>query len=338
MKILIKEIRSICEKILIKKGVKFSAAKIIINDYLEGELLGKKSHGLFAFAGGVYDIDDIVKKSNPNKIIVEKNFGPTALVNGHEQAGQLVAEVAKKILIKKCKKYGIAMVGTYNSRPFLRPGSQAESIAHNNLVALIFQNGGGPLVAPYGGIDPIISTNPIGYAIPTLSGPIVLDMAVSVKAWGETRIAKESKTLLPDNAFLDKKGKITLNPYQVYSVMPFGGYKGFSIGILSEIFTGSLVGNGVGLKKKGLKPGGHGKALRGALFIAIDPNKFTNLKKFKKENSELVKELKKSRKRPGVKGIFMPEERSYKNKIKCLKRGWLEVDKKIIDKIYQLKK
>lgn len=336
MKIKINEIRKICEKILIRNGVKVKATKIIVDDYIEGELLNKTSHGLFAFVNGIYKNNEISSNADQSKIKIEKNFDVLALINGHKQSGQLVAELARKLVIKKAKKYGIAMVATYKSKSFLRPGSQAEYIARNNLIGLVFHNGGNPSVAPYGGIYPILATNPIGYAIPTSKYPIVLDMATSEHAWGEVRIAKKMGTNLPLNAFINKSGEITINPNEAFSALPFGGYKGFGLGIMAEIFSGSLVGNGVGFNKISDKK--TGKKYRGAVFIAINPGKIVNFTKFKKENTQLIKELKNSRKRPGVKEIFIPGEKAYKNKAKCLKRGWFEVDKKIIEQIYNLNK
>ena len=235
--------------------------------------------------------------------------------------------------MKKAKKFGIGIVGTYNAKSVLRPGTQAEHIARKNLIGLIFHNGGGPLVAPYGGIDPVISTDPIGYAIPTTEAPIVVDMAISEKAWGEVRVAKKLGKNLPPESYLNKKGEFAKNPDDVFSALPFGGYKGYALGIMSEIFSGSLVGNGVGFKKKPLN---RGKKLRGAIYIAIDPAKFIDIKKFKKDNSQLVRDLKSSRRRKGFKEIRIPGEHAYAHKEKCLKRGWFDVDKKIIDQIEKL--
>jgi len=329
MKIKIHEIRKKCERFLRKKGAPVTAAKIIVDDYIEGELLGKKTHGLLAFAGGVYDESKTAKFCDEKKIEISKDTGAIVLVNGNGQKGQLVAKKARQIVVKRAKKYGIAAVGTFNSRSILRPGTQAGFITQNDLIGIVFHNGGGPLVPPYGGIDPIISTDPIGYAIPTTKGPIVADFAVSERAWGEIRLAKELGQLLPNNAFLNKNGQITRDSGEAYSALPFGGYKGFCIGLLSEILTGALVGNRQGLLNQQV-------GVRGALYIAIDPSKFTDLQRFKEENTQLITELKHSRKRADIKEILLPGERALKHKKLCLKRGWFDVDKKIVDKLNNL--
>ncbi|MFZ2189683.1 MAG: Ldh family oxidoreductase [Candidatus Magasanikiibacteriota bacterium] len=333
MKVKINEIRKTCENFLVSKcKMKKDIANIIFADFLEGELLGKKTHGLAAFVSGVYDINRLKNSSDPKKIIIKKNQKAYALIDGGKQAGQLVAQLAKKILIKKAKQFGIAMVGTYKTQAILRPGSQAEEIAKHNLIGIVFHNGGAPLVAPFGGIDPVISTDPIGFAIPTTCEPIVADMAISVKAWREVEFSKLLNKNLPLNSFLDKKGNIATDPDKAYSALPFGDYKGYILGILFEILTGSLVNSGFGIKNFLNKKWKQ----RGALYLAIDPSKFVNLNKFKKENTQLIKELKKSRKRTTIKEILIPGERAYKNKAKCLKRGWLDVDKTVMEKINKL--
>lgn len=336
MKVEINDIRKKCEKIFTNNGVKPKNAKIIVDDYIEGELLGKKSHGLNAFINNTFSRSELKKYTNGSKIKTIKNKGVFALINGNGQAGQLVAEIAKKLIIKKAKKYGIGIVGTYKATALLRPGSQAESIARHNLIALIFHNGGGPMVAPYGGIDPIIGTNPIGYAIPTTKLPIVADMAISERAWREVGLAKLSGKDLPKNSFINKKGEITLDPDEVFAALPFGGYKGYALSILSEILSSSLVNTKTGKNKEYYKKNDRIKTYRGAFYIAIDPTKFVNLKKFKEQNTSLINQLKKSKKRKGITEILVPGERAYKQKEKNLKRGWFDVDKKIIDKMDEI--
>lgn len=336
MKVTIVEARELCEKILTKNGVSVLHAKIIIDDYIEGELLGKETHGLLKFIG---DYSKIIN-THHKQIIIEKNDLAYALVNGNKQVGQLVAKKARDMVIKKAKKTGIAMVALNNTTSFLRPGSQAEYISQHGLIGIVFESGGAPKVPPFGGIDPVIGTNPIGYAIPTNKNPIVADLAISGRAWGLEHTAK----VLPKNLFIDKNGYFTQEPKKAHAVVPFGGYKGFALGFLFEILTGSLVGAGLGEQKKkydsiniisGIKAK---RPYRGALFIAIDPSKFVNFKKFKSENSKFIDRVKQSRRRNRFKKIIITGEKSYSKKIKNLQRGWFDVSQETWKKVLKLKK
>jgi LDH2 family malate/lactate/ureidoglycolate dehydrogenase len=242
-------------------------------------------------------------------------------------------------VVKKAKRNGIAMVGVNNIVAFLRPGSQAEKIARKNLIGLVFINGGKAMVAPHGGIDPVTGTNPIGIGIPTNGQPIVADMATSARAWGEVRLAKLFNHLLPADNFLDKQGRITLDSKKAYSALPVGGYKGFTFSLLFEVLTGSLVNSNMKnerVNKKLLYD--YRKSYRGALFIAIDPSKFTSLKKFKEENGKLVKAVKKSRKRKGFKEILVAGERARRNKERALARGYFEIKDDLYNKLVELNK
>ena len=336
MKITIIEARNLCEKILTKKGVSISHARIIVDDYIEGELLGKETHGLLKF---VSDYVQVISTQG-KKIVLEKNQPAYALLNGNEQAGQIVAKNARELVIKKAKKSGIAMVATYNSTAFLRPGSQAEYLSQHGLIGIVFENGGTPNVPTFSGIDPVIGTNPIGYAIPTNTDPIVADLAISECAWGLGYVAK----VLPQNSFIDKNGQFTSDPKKMNAVLPFGRYKGFALGLLFEILTGSLVGAGLGGQKKFYNSTNvaTGKKLsrpyRGALFIAIDPSKFVSLKKFKLENSNFLRHVKKSRRRNGFEKIVISGEISRSKKTKSLQRGWFDMRQETWKKLLHLKK
>ena len=274
------------------------------------------------------------KKAKDKKIKIVKRSRTFALIDAGGSIGQLVASKAVDLVSKIAKKQGIGMVGIYNSLPFLRSGSQAEKIAHNDLIGVVLINGGSPMVAAPGSVGKVIGTNPIGFALPTLKNPIVCDMAVSEKAYGEVRLAKFLGKNLPANSFIDDRGNVTTNPNNVFAALPFGGYKGFNLGILFEILTGSFVNAGVGCKKKFI--GKSDKAYRGALFIAIDPKAFVSLTDFKGKNSQFVREIKLLKKRKGIKEILIPGERSYSHKEMALKRGWLDLDKKLFDEIKNL--
>lgn len=324
MRIKIEKIRKQFEIYLKSRGLTQRESKIIVDDYIEGELLGKKSHGLMAFKSIDRNLE-VRKKSY--KIV--KNLSALTIIDGQGDFGQLVAEEAVSQTIKKAKKNGLALAGANNFLPFLRPGSQAEKFSQKDLIGIVINNGGGPLIAPPGGKEKVFSTNPIGFAIPTTGQPIVCDMAISKKAWGEVRLAERLNRKLPKDSFIDKLGKVTLDPLKVFAALPFGDYKGFNLGILTEVLTGILVGAGYGYKKKF-----YGKemikAYRGAIFLAIDPQKFVGIKKFKRQSAEMIKFIKGVKKVKGVKEIYISGERAYRCKEKVLRRGWIEVDGKVM--------
>ena len=80
-------------------------------------------------------------------------------------------------------------------------------------------------IAPNGSIDPILATNPIGLAIPTKQSPITADFATSKRVWGEIRVAKSEKRMLPEGTFMDNDGNLTTDPEKVGQFFPLANTK-----------------------------------------------------------------------------------------------------------------
>ncbi|MBS3051411.1 MAG: Ldh family oxidoreductase [Candidatus Aenigmarchaeota archaeon] len=337
MKVKIDEMTKLMKNVLAKNGLSKREAELLVEDYVLGELEGKKSHGMMAFPSFV----EKIPKTKRGKIVIEKEGISFALLNCNQEFGQIAAEEARKILVKKAKANGIAMVGAYNMRAFLRPGTQAEKIEKEGMIGIVVNNGGLGSIAPTGSIDPILGTNPVGLAIPTKENPITGDFATSKRAWGEVRVAKAEGRKLPENTFMDKEGNFTTEPDKAESVVPFGDYKGYILALFIEILTGSLVNMPMGVNPE---DSGQGSLrfltkkgdMRGAIFIAIDPSKFTDFKRFKAANTKLLAQIKSSRKARDVREILIPGERSLKNKNKARSQGYFEIDKDLYEKIKNL--
>jgi LDH2 family malate/lactate/ureidoglycolate dehydrogenase len=328
MKIKIEEARKLCEDVLIKYGFPKNEIKTIVDEYIESELQGKLSHGLIAFPSLV-DRTIIPKE----KWAIEKEAHTAVFIDGKNNFGKIVGREAVEIICKKAKKEGIGLAAINNILPFLRPGTIARMIAEKDMIGIVVNNGGREMTAPEGGIDPVIATNSIGVGIPAKKEPIVFDMATSKRAMGEVRVAKILGHFLPEQTFLNKDGNYTTNPDEVYSVVPMGNYKGYALGLLIEILTGSLVNMPMGIRNK---KGDYRASQRGAIFIAIDPSFFTNLDEFKKRNSELINQIKSSRKSSGINEILIPGEKSRRKRTENLQRGYLEVNEKVIENIKKL--
>ncbi len=248
------------------------------------------------------------------------------IYDANENLGAVVGEQAVEWLVKKAKKEGVATAMIKNMIIWLRPASVAQQLADKGLIGLVVNNGGRPMTAPPGGYDPVVGTNPIGIGIPTSKEPILTDMATSVRAWGEVRKAERSGKNLPKEGYYDKQGNYAIKAQDAYSALPMGGYKGFALGMLIEILTGSLLGRDMGQHQM---KGDYRTMTRGGFILAIYPGKTTQIEKFKKDNSRLVREIKGSKKIKGVKEIRVPGERAMKTRKKNLKQGYLEIDKKL---------
>jgi L-2-hydroxycarboxylate dehydrogenase (NAD+) len=325
MKVKIDEVRTTLEKIITNKGMGQTDAEILADEFLSGELNGKKSHGLAAFPAVMPKLSDELPDM---KILRESDSALYIDANGN--FGAIVGRKITNQLIDKAKNQGVAIAFIRNMKPWLRPGAIAEYIAAHDMVGFVTNTGGQPMVAPPGGRDPVIGTNPIGIAIPADEQPVVADMATSKRAWGEVRLAKRFGHDLPPDSFYNKNGQITLNPDEAYSALPFGDYKGFALGLLIEIMSGAFVDMPMNI---GSKDEPYYRRPRSAMILVMDPNFTVGAKKFKEENQAFIDTIRQSAPLPDSTGVTLPGDHANKSKVQNLERDYLEIDDKLWQEI-----
>lgn len=317
MQLKISEVKNLLNKGLELRGLSPEQSSFITDHILEAELMGKKTHGI----SKVFLMEDAIKNQiGTPKILKDK--GNYALVDGNKQHGLLSAQFATELLIKKAKAYDNSIVATVNSYYYTMAGIFAKQIAKAGFLAIVLNNGGPATLTPYGGSDPLFGTNPIAIGIPTDSEPLILDMTTGEKTFGEIQLAKVEKRELQEKAFFDKEGNYTTDPYKAEAIVPFGGYKGYGLNFMFEIMTGAFVSAKMGLQSE------NGYDL-GFLFMAMSPEMFTTREKFNNEVMQLVKDVKSSKKLPGVKEIYIPGEQSLNNYNNAVKTGVVEISEEV---------
>jgi L-lactate dehydrogenase len=190
------------------------------------------------------------------------------------------------------------------------------------LVTLNATNPGIRSVAPFGGSDPVLTTNPTAWGIPTRSTPILIDQRTSVATNTFFRgFAAEGKTL-PAAWLLDSEGQPSDDPAVLQhnppgSILPLGGldqgYKGFGLGLMVEAFSLALAGSG-----RRQAPDMYGQ---GVFVQVIDPASFAGREAFLDEMDHLVASCRESRPRPGSKGVRLPGERALAERARQLAQG-----------------
>ncbi len=324
MRVQITKLQSILEGKLRAIGFSAADARIVVAEHLLGELKGKRSHGVYAF---IREFEKL--RTRPRgRFRIAKNKAAYAFIEGNRDLGQLVADKAIRLGMEKARKSGVAMVGGRNIHAFLRPGTWAEMAARKGFVALCFNYGGGPLIAAPGARESVISTNPIGIGIPNSPNPFVIDMAVSERAFFHIRLARELGKRIPSSWAIDQNGRPTTDSKKVVAAQPFGGYKGFALGLALELLTGPLVRTEVGKRTQNV---------RGFLFIVLNPNVFGSRDAFRRGVRGLLREVKTAKRIPGVREIAIPGDRSFRTEAINRKRGWIEVEQSIYEQIVGLK-
>jgi hydroxycarboxylate dehydrogenase B len=168
-----------------------------------------------------------------------------AIVDGQRGFGQVIGEFATRLGISKAKKTGIAMIGLRNCGHLGRVGDWAEMAAAEGQVSLHFLNtSGAQRVAPFGGRDRRLSTNPISIGVPIEHGdPVILDVTTSTVAEGKLMVAVNKGEQVPQGWIIDRDGAPTTDPKAFYdggALLTVGAHKGSGLSIVTDLLAGAV--------------------------------------------------------------------------------------------------
>ncbi|HZT09239.1 MAG TPA: Ldh family oxidoreductase [Chloroflexota bacterium] len=276
----------------------------------EADLRGYSSHGIVRVPLNVNLIrsGNVQREAHPTVI---HDSGPALRIDGDRAAGPYAATVAAKQAIDRAQKHGVCAVGVSNCGHIGMAGYYVELAARTDLVGLLFAKSE-TFVHPYGGVEPLIGTNPIAIAIPSDPDPYLLDMSSSAIAAGKLREAQRAGRPLPMGVAVDAEGNPTTDPIAAGrgALSAAGGAKGYGLALATELLGGLLVGGVVGDMKVRDGP----RALWGCLIIVVDPACLTDLADFKRRAGAYVESVRGSRKAPGFGEILIPGERSFRTR------------------------
>ena len=304
------QLRSLGQRLLEGAGVADDDAAIIAEELASANLVGHDSHGVMRLVQYVQMIDDgyIQPGGNFEVVTDEPAF---VIVDGHFNFGQVTASKALAIGIEKAKAGGTATVMMRNCNHVGRLGSYTDRAAAEGFAALMAVNAPGPGgVAPFGGIERRLGTNPISMAAPGRDGNLVLDMTTSATAEGKLRVAHQKGESVPEGMIIDGHGTPSTNPADYYNkpygaILPLGGpllgHKGYGLSVMIDVFCGMLSGSGV--CRTDLPRGANGVWL-----YLVDIGKFLPRADYNTLMSTYVDHLKSTKRMEGVDEILLPGE------------------------------
>lgn len=238
-------------RLFVAAGVPAEGAETVARSLVDANLCGHDSHGVIRvpqYVGFVREkklvpaAELTVLRETPAILAADANWGL-----GQVQACRLLNR-----LLPKAESLGVASGTLRRCGHIGRLGEYAEWAAGRGLAlfATVNSHGSGRRVAPPGGTQGRISTNPICFGLPTPTDPLVLDFSTSAVAEGKVRVAYQKGEPVPDGWILDATGRPTTNPSDLYtdppgSILPFGGphaYKGFGLGLMMDALAGGLSG------------------------------------------------------------------------------------------------
>jgi LDH2 family malate/lactate/ureidoglycolate dehydrogenase len=288
-------------------------AQIVVEHQVGANLKGHDSHGVVLLPTYVTRIDrDHIKPTARPTVISET---PTTIaVNGNWGFGPVVSEWTMERCIDKARESKVAVatvreqshVGSLNDYPLMA--------ARAGMIGIIMcDSGQSPKsVAPFGGREARLGTNPLCIAFPTdLPGPVFIDMATSAVAAGKLNVARARNQPIPLGWLLDKDGRPTTDPNAASNggvMLPLGGpegHKGYGLSFAVETLAALLPGLGFGIDPQG-------RHNDGSFMLAIDPSAFMPLVDFKGQVDAFVRYLKETPTAEGFDEVLYPGEKEYR--------------------------
>ncbi|MFA6104926.1 MAG: Ldh family oxidoreductase [Victivallaceae bacterium] len=334
-------------------GVPEKDAEICADVLIAADKRGIDSHGIGRLKPIYYDrIKEGIQNPVTEFEIIRE--GPTtAVIDGHDGMGMVIAKRSMQMAIDKAKKYGMGMVAVRNSTHYGIAGYYALMAADNDMIGITGTNAR-PSIAPTFGVENMLGTNPLTFAMPTDEAfPFFLDCATSVSQRGKIEVYDRLGKALPPGWVIGEDGQTRTDTHQILddlikgtaALTPLGGigedgggFKGYGYATVVEILSaalqqGTFLKGLLGFNADGSKRPYH----LGHFFIAIDIAAFIEPAEFKQASGEILRQLRNSRLAPGEQKIYTAGEKEYLNWLERCDKG-VPVNPALQKQMVQLKK
>ncbi|MEY3778182.1 MAG: putative oxidoreductase YjmC [Pseudomonadota bacterium] len=289
----------------------------------EADMQGSDGHGVIRLVPYAKRILAGGMNLKPHIRVVQERTA-MALIDGDNGMGHLVMKRATELAIQKAKSSGIAWVGSRLSNHAGPASLYARMALQHDMIGLYFAVGNANHLPPWGGLDMLLSTNPIAAAIPSgKEVPIVLDMATTVAAYGKVKAKAQRGEMMPEGWMIDRQGKPLLDPTKSDEgfLLPIGGYKGYGLSLVVGILAGTLNGAAMGSQVIDFNKDFVSTTHTGQAIAVIDPSAFGDIDDFKHNVDRLIQELRSAERMPGVDRIWLPGEQSHHKRLTHEKQG-----------------
>lgn len=308
-------------------GVPEDDAQICANVLITADKLGIASHGIGRLKPIYYDRIKLGILNPVTDFEVVREGPTTAVVDGHDGMGHVIAQRSMTMAIEKARQYGMGMVAVRNSSHYGIAGYYAMMAAQAGMIGITGTNAR-PSIAPTFGVEGMLGTNPLTFGIPTDEDfPFLLDCATSVSQRGKVELYDRMNKDIPPGWVIDLNGNTRTDTKQILedlvsgkaALTPLGGlgeenagYKGYGYATVVEILSAALQGGPFLHMLTGFDAQARPRPYSlGHFFIAINIEAFTSISEFTKISGEILRSLRQSRKAPGKERIYTAGEKEY---------------------------
>jgi L-2-hydroxycarboxylate dehydrogenase (NAD+) len=322
-------IRSFIREALVAVGIPAQDAAVVADLMARADLIGSDAHGIFRLPHYVARIQGGALNLRPHIKVIRETPG-TAVIDGDNAIGHLVMNAAAATALDKAAACGIAWVGAFNSNHAGAGAVYTRMALERDMVGIYGAVASGNAMAPFGGTDLLLGTNPISVAIPTARGaPVVLDMATTVASNGKIKHAALRGESIPEGWIIDWQGNSITDPRRASegSLAPAGGPKGSGLSLVLGLLAGSLNGAALGSAVVNFNTDLHSATNTGQFICMLSLSAFGDPEEIKERMSTAAEEIRSSRplspngsvRVPGDEssrkltenessGVFLPEE------------------------------
>ncbi len=291
------------------------------------DLQGSEGHGVSRLPQYVRRIRAGGVNVRPNIRVVHEHAA-TAVLNGDNGMGHLVMKRAAEMAVEKARVTGIGWVNSQLSNHAGPASLYATMPLAHDMIGLYFAVGNANHLPPWGGLDMLLSTNPIAAAIPAgEENPVVLDMATTVAAYGKVKTKALRGEAMPEGWMIDREGKPLTDPKRADEgmLLPLGGmeagYKGYGLAMIIGLLAGTLGGAAMGRDVIDFNHDDDSVTNTGQAIAAINLAAFGDVATFKRSVDALARDFRNSQRMPGVDRIWVPGERSHETRLKRTTHG-----------------
>lgn len=309
------------QSVLERLGVPSGDAHLLADSLVVAELWGHSSHGMLRLPWYVDRLRSGAMQAVTQAAVVQDNDAVVVL-DGQDGIGQVLTMQAVNVGTERAKRFGVSAVGVRNSNHFGTAAYFTRESAKQGCVAILSTNAS-PAMAPWGGREKAIGTNPWSIAAPAgRHGVAVMDIANTAVARGKIYLAAERGEDIPATWAADEQGVPTTNAKDAIHglILPMAGHKGYVISFMMDVLAGVLTGSHYGSNIAGPYQADRRSGC-GHLLLTIDIESMMAQAEFAQRMERLIDEIKAVPAAAGVEEIFFPGELEDRNTEKHLKTG-----------------
>ncbi len=325
------------ESAFLSQGLSPAHARQVGQLMADADLQGSDGHGVIRLPQYIKRIRAGGINTQPNIRVVHERAA-MAVVDGDNGMGHLVVTRAVDIAIEKARSAGVAWVSTRYSNHAGPASLYARRPLQHDMLGLYFAVGNANHLPPWGGMDMLLSTNPIAAGIPAAQEPpVVLDMATTVAAYGKVKAKAKRGEMMPAGWMIDRQGQPLLDPKRADEgfLLPIGEHKGYGLALIVGLLAGTLGGAAMGREVIDFNADHVSVTNTGQAILVIDLAAFGDPAGFKRAVDTVVRDIRGGTRMPGVERIWLPGEQSHGKRQRYAEQG-IPIHTTLLDELDKL--